>query len=265
MSEADTSVVDAGSTVAKSAGSGSLAATLTFVVLGVVGGLISGVIVHSLENYIQYPWPEDVPPMEGAGPFPLEQIEAADMVRVASDYRNISLSFAIVAALVAALMGVAKGIVERSPAVMVKSVVVGIVSGAVLGGIGGLAAVFIRQQMATWVPQSALTSQLYTMALQLPAWLAVAVAAALAAGLFSVSGKKHVVPVTGVAIAGVLIAVLLYPTAGSLIFPGEATDMVVPSARDSIGNRLSWAGLHVALMALLVGRQVSASRAPESA
>jgi hypothetical protein len=128
-------------------------------------------------------------------------------------------------------------------------------TGAVLGAAGGLAAVFVRERLRGWNTldetgqPNALLVQLHTMAVQLPAWIGIAVAVGLTAGVLARRGAI-VGRTAGLAMVAVLLASLVYPLLASMFFATQDSGGVIPGG---MANRLFWATLFSGLVGLIVG------------
>ncbi len=231
---------------------------LVFVGLGILGGLIGGFLIHEFDRYFIIGWPEDVEPGSSLGGLTPEQMEAARISGVTSAYANNTLHFGMVGALVAALMGLAGGLLERSPRTVARGVVTGLIAGSALGALGGVSSVVIRELVHTSEPHSDLMAQAYTMAIQFPSWLGVAVASAVAVCGCSVRGFRQFPGLLGAAAAGVLVVALVYPTAASMALPNENSNGLVPTAHEGPANRIFWGIANATVMALLLGWQASA-------
>ncbi len=223
--------------------------TIVFLGLGLLGGIAGGIAVEQTHDFFPVVEPEGV---AGNGILTADQLAQVAAARVRADYQNLSFALGLLGLAVGACLGLAQRALRQA---VLPRLLVGGMSGAVLGATGGLAAVFTRERLRGWNTldetgqPDALLVQLHTMAVQLPAWIGIAVAVGLTAGVLARRGAI-VGRTAGMAIVAVLLASLVYPLLASMFFATQDSGGVIPSG---MANRLFWATLYSALIGLIVG------------
>ena len=227
-------------------------------VMGAAGGGIAGLIMNSTIEFFAVQEPPETANTQGI--LTPEQMALVQAAHRQADLRNFPLNTALLACVVCGLLGIVPGLVNKNPSATVKGLSVGAISGIVFGAVGGLLAIVVREQLRGWDLLTAsgqhdpLKLQAHTMALQLPAWAGVAVALGLA--FAAGSGNRRLFgPVAGSALAGWMLAALLYPATSSLLFSGDHSDMIIPSG---FGNRIFWSTMTACLVGLMAGRNCEA-------
>jgi hypothetical protein len=227
--------------------------------LGICGGLAGGFAVEKSYNSFAATIPEG---LAGNGIYTAEQLEQLRAERVRADYWNTPLAIGLLGLMVGASLGSAQAIASRgSRGAIVAGAATGGLAGLFLGAIGGWVAVFSRELLSGWSTLDAtgqphpLANQLHSMAVQLPSWIAIATAVGLAV-YGSTRQRPLLLRATGMSIAAVLLASLLYPTVAALIFSMDDPGGVIPSG---LSNRVFWAVLYAGMISVLLSRLPSKS------
>jgi hypothetical protein len=229
-----------------------------FLGLGLLGGIAGGIAVEQTHDFFH---PVKLEGVAGNGILSAEQLAQVAVAQVQADYRNALLAMGLLGLAVGACLGLAQ---RAGRCAVLARLLAGGLSGAVLGAAGGLAAVFVRERLRGWNTldetgqPDALLVQLHTMAVQLPAWIGIAVAVGLTAGVLARRGAL-VGRTAGLAIVAVLLASLLYPTLASIFFATQDPGGVIPGGQ---ATRLFWATLHAGLVGLIVGGLGSPAASP---
>lgn len=196
------------------------------------------------------------------GTFSPEQRIEVEAIELRADFKNVLPSMGIVGALVAGAIGLALGRHNNGRTGMIAGTVTGILAGGLLGSGGGALALIVREALKGWEligndgQPDMLKTQLHTMAIHAPTWIAIALAAAIAVAASTSARARAFTQAAGAGIGGWLVAGLLYPMVASFAFPGNDPDLVIPSGDM---NRVLWVGLSAAFIGLMMGRTAGAS------
>lgn len=220
---------------------------MVLLLVGMVSGIVGGLLVSQTREQFALIQPEGT---KGNGILTPEQMAQVRAAQVVADYKNAPFALGILGLVVAGVLGLTAGLLWRSSAGATVGFLVGCLGGALLGALGGLSSVFVREQLAGWDRLTAsgqpdpLLSQIHTMALHLPTWIFIAIAAAVAFGI----ARRHPAAIgRTVAFAALALVVvsLIYPTLAALFFQMENPDKVIPSGTL---NLMLWAGLNAGLI-----------------
>lgn len=235
---------------------GNPLAVLTLcLLLGLAGGGIAGLIMHRTIEFFPVIEPPEVANTQGI--YTPEQSELVQKAQLKADFCNTSLNAGLLGLVVCAMLGLAPGIVRRVPGAALSGFSVGALTGAAFGAAGGFLAVVVREQLLGWnvltdVGQPfPLKVQIHTMAIQFPSWAGIALALGCAFAAGSKNSRKAFGSVCGAAVAGWIVASLLYPATSSLFFSGDNPDAVIPNG---FGNRILWTSMSASVIGLFVGR-----------
>lgn len=227
---------------------------LVFLGFGIVGGFAGWLLLERAHEYFAPETPKEVAGTQGI--LTPEQRALVRAAQVRADYTNVPLAIALLGLAVSGVLGLAPGFTAGSLRKSATGLAMGLTAGAVLGALGGAASVLVREQLRNWNTLAAtgepdpLLTQLHTMALHLPSWIAVALATGLAIAI--AARARHTLGRTaGLAVVAVVVASLLYPVLASILFQMEDPGQVVPTGS---ANRLLWTMLNAGLIGLVVGR-----------
>lgn len=261
--QADVAVTSEGVTTPVETVQRSHRSWLGFVVVGLLSGVAGGILINQSHEAFAVKQPKELAGKQGI--FTPEEMALARAAQLVADYKNTPLAMGLLGLAVGASFGLAGGLMQRSPRSAGAGLVVGALSGGVLGALGGAAAVFVREQLRGWNTLSesgepnSLLVQLHTMAIHLPTWIFIGVAVGLACGAARCGAPA--VRTAGLAIFAVVLASVVYPTVASLVFQMDDPGSVVPGGST---NRLLWTTLSAGLIGLIAGRP-DKSPAPSAA
>lgn len=172
------------------------------------------------------------------------------------EYRRAATEFGFAGLVVAGGLGLTAGAFRRSVPAAVLGFLAGILLGAGLGAVGGLAAVWIRETLGTVV---SVDPGHRAIVLHAGAWLFAAAGAVSAVYLAS----RRSVPLRRLAAhagTAVVLASVCYAVVAAILFPMERSDLVIPGGR---GNLMFWTTLFsVAISIAVAGAAVKQRRQP---
>jgi hypothetical protein len=185
------------------------------------------------------------------GPDAQRRIGAGNLVLY---YKHSALWLAVVGGILGALFGLTLGLLRRSG----KSVLLGVVAGALCGNIFGACAgplaVYIDQRLQAAVPAGKLTvPEEMRILMHAATWLVLGLGIGLGTGLAAPvqRGRAAVTALLLGAVAGLLGGVL-YPVIAGIALPLANISLPIPEADSS---RLLWLGLPSVLIGLALGRK----------
>ncbi len=227
-----------------------------FVALGLVAGLLGGMAVNQTHALFPVIEPEELKNTQGI--YTPEQRALAYAAHLTADLKNLPTAIGLLGLIVAGTLGLAGFVVKRSSGSAVSGALTGAVAGAVLGAAAGALAIVVYQQLtglnllgADGQPDP-LKTQAHAMAIHLPSWISIAIAASLAVAISWGKSLRNIGPTLTAAAGAVILAAVLYPTIAAVIFTGEDPGRIIPTGHF---NQILWTVLNSVLLGLMLGRQ----------
>lgn len=230
------------------------------VAAGLVSGVLAALVIGRFAEFFPVIEPDEVKGTQGI--YTPEQRALVRAAHVSADYRNVPLTFAVVGLVVAALIGGVAAITSQPKRSASKAVGMGAALGLILGGLGGVTAVFLRQQLIGWNLLAAtgepdpIKLQLHTMLMHLPSWLGVVLAVGFAVGLSAHSGREAA-RIAGLGVISIVLASLLYPFLAAIALTEADPDVLIPFGTT---NRMLWCLLNCGLIGTMIGLPSTSSR-----
>lgn len=159
------------------------------------------------------------------------------------DRKNAAAAWAVFGVPIVALAGVAAGVATRSWGASIVGVFVGAIFGATVGGAAGWVSALVYQTLKL---RLVLDASFATIGAHALGWSLIAIALATTHWLVGRKSGFSWLRLTGTAVAGAILAALLYPVVTAFAFPMSNSDLVIPSGN---WNRLAWLELNTLLIA----------------
>ena len=222
---------------------------LTFLVAGVVAGLLSCLAVHF--SYDSFRLPHDV-----LVKFDQSSIPEGDQRIIAEAqgkllYQRTTILLAAVGAIVGSLLSLATALTFATARRPLSAILMGSLLGAIFGALAGR----VGLEVGDYLRSNTEDELLRISGMHAIFWMVIGVGVGLAVGV--VRRRRGALPRSLVVVlaAGALAAAVYSPLAGTL-FPVEEADTAIPIG---FGSRLLWTMLAAGCMAVLLARTFSHS------
>jgi len=226
-------------------------------VCAVVGLVAGGIGVALMNNTGEvFVLPKELRDLS-AGRFPSgeeqERIVAGYLV---AGYKNTALWMSMIGAVLGGLVGLAAALLRSSKSQVLVATVVALVVGGAFGGLSGLTAVKAEAMAQAGKAETELNlPEHYVLMLHAATWCVMGLGVGLGVGLFrqprTPSRIAEAAIITG--LAG-MVAGVLFPVLGGIIFPATDPTLAVPIDQDPTG-RFFWGMLPGAIIGFAAGRQ----------